>query len=69
VCAIGGPSVSASPEMYSDFDYLHIGEVGDATDALIALLDRDIARPAAQQRFENRRTPAAAGLSDPRPIT
>ena len=33
VCALGGPSVSASPEAYPDFDYLHIGEVGDATDA------------------------------------
>ena len=52
VCAIGGPSVSASPEFYGEFDYLHIGEVGDATDALIATLDRDVGRPAAQQRFE-----------------
>lgn len=52
VCAIGGPSVSASPEAYSDFDYIHVGEVGDATDALIAALDRDLSRPAAQQRFE-----------------
>jgi radical SAM superfamily enzyme YgiQ (UPF0313 family) len=52
VCALGGPSVSASPEMYPDFDYLHIGEVGDATDALIATLDRDVGRPASQQRFE-----------------
>ena len=52
VCALGGPSVSASPELYGEFDYLHIGEVGDATDALIATLDRDVVRPAAQQRFE-----------------
>jgi radical SAM superfamily enzyme YgiQ (UPF0313 family) len=52
VCALGGPSVSASPEFYGAFDYLHIGEVGDATDALIATLDRDVSRPAAQQRFE-----------------
>ena len=30
VMVLGGPSVSASPEMYPDFDYLHIGEIGDA---------------------------------------
>ena len=54
VCALGGPSVSASPELYADFDYLHIGEVGDATDELIATLDRDVTRPATQQRFETR---------------
>ena len=29
------PSVSACPELYPDFDYLHVGELGDATDALI----------------------------------
>src|SRR5262245_39058831 len=52
VCALGGPSVSASPELYPEFDYLHIGEVGDATDVLIATLDRDTGRPPAQRRFE-----------------
>src|SRR5215510_3667881 len=52
VCAIGGPSVSASPQDYPDFDYIHIGEVGDATDALIAALDRNVSRPSVQQRFE-----------------
>src|SRR5437763_1388892 len=41
VSALGGPSVSASPEMYPDIDYLHIGELGDATDRLIARLDED----------------------------
>ena len=30
--ALGGPSVSACPEDYPDFDYLHVGEMGDATD-------------------------------------
>ena len=29
VTALGGPSVSASPEIYPDFDYLHVGELGD----------------------------------------
>jgi hopanoid C-2 methylase len=48
---LGGPSVSASPEMYPEFDYLHIGELGDATDQLIAALDQSIAPPAAQVRF------------------
>ena len=37
VVMLGGPSASASPEMYPDIDYLHIGEMGDATDQLIAL--------------------------------
>ena len=36
---LGGPSVSACPEYYPDFDYLHVGEIGDATDELFARLD------------------------------
>jgi len=48
VAALGGPSVSGCPEWYGDADYLHIGEMGDATDALIALLDESVARPARQ---------------------
>lgn len=50
--AIGGPSVSACPEHYPAFDYLHIGELGDATDALIARLSSDVARPARQVVFK-----------------
>jgi radical SAM superfamily enzyme YgiQ (UPF0313 family) len=46
--AIGGPSVSACPEYYPSFDYLHIGELGDATDELIAQLAHDASRPAQQ---------------------
>ena len=46
--AIGGPSVSACPDDYSSFDYLHIGELGDATDELIARLSRDPSRPQRQ---------------------
>jgi radical SAM superfamily enzyme YgiQ (UPF0313 family) len=46
--ALGGPSVSACPDYYPSFDYLHIGELGDATDALIETLARDVARPAQQ---------------------
>jgi radical SAM superfamily enzyme YgiQ (UPF0313 family) len=51
VTALGGPSVSGCHEYYPDFDYLHVGELGDATDALIAALARSIERPAAQQVF------------------
>jgi radical SAM superfamily enzyme YgiQ (UPF0313 family) len=46
--AIGGPSVSACPEYYPAFDYLHVGELGDATDDLIARLARDPSRPERQ---------------------
>ncbi len=46
--AIGGPSVSACPDYYPDFDYLHVGELGDATDELIARLARDTSRPGEQ---------------------
>jgi hopanoid C-2 methylase len=49
--ALGGPSVSASPELYPEFDYLHIGELGDATRELFAMLGRDCSRPAAQIRL------------------
>jgi hopanoid C-2 methylase len=45
VAVLGGPSVSACPELYPGFDYLHIGELGDATGALIRMLDRDVSPP------------------------
>jgi radical SAM superfamily enzyme YgiQ (UPF0313 family) len=51
VTALGGPSVSGCPEYYPEFDYLHLGELGDATDALIAALARSLERPTAQQRL------------------
>jgi len=54
VVMLGGPSASASPEMYPDIDYLHVGEMGDATDRIIACLDESVARPPAQLRFETR---------------
>jgi radical SAM superfamily enzyme YgiQ (UPF0313 family) len=38
VTVIGGPSVSVCPEYYPMADALHVGEVGDATDALLAFL-------------------------------
>ncbi|MGJ0393601.1 MAG: B12-binding domain-containing radical SAM protein [Methylocystis sp.] len=55
---LGGPSVSACPEFYPHFDYLHIGEMGDATRALFARLARNVSRPETQIVFETReRTP------------
>src|SRR3954465_1491371 len=51
VAVLGGPSVSSAPEMYPDFDYLHVGELGDATDELIGLLDASVGRPATQMRL------------------
>jgi radical SAM superfamily enzyme YgiQ (UPF0313 family) len=46
--AIGGPSVSACPDYYPSFDYLHVGEMGDATNELVARIARDPSRPEAQ---------------------
>ncbi len=45
VAVLGGSSVSACPEHYPDFDYLHVGELGDATDELYARLGHSIVRP------------------------
>ena len=54
VTALGGPSVSGCPEYYPEFDYLHVGELGDATDALVARLTESVARPPEQVRFETK---------------
>src|SRR5437660_8347589 len=54
VTVLGGSSVSGAPDMYPAFDYLHIGELGDATDALIAVLDASVDAPAEQVRFETK---------------
>src|SRR3954468_2006489 len=54
VTVLGGPSVSASPEMYPGFDYLHCGELGDATDEIIARLDDDADPPGEQSIFTTR---------------
>src|SRR6201994_1576083 len=43
--ASGGPSVSACPDYYPSFDYLHVGELGDATNELIRRLADDVTRP------------------------
>jgi radical SAM superfamily enzyme YgiQ (UPF0313 family) len=51
---LGGPSVSGDPARYAAFDYRHIGELGDATDALITRLEADAARPATPVLLETR---------------
>lgn len=51
---LGGPSVSAAPAYYPDFDILHVGELGDATDALIRRLEASVRRPARQEVYETR---------------
>lgn len=48
LCVAGGPSVSGCPEWYPDFDVLHLGELGDATEELLELIDRD-PRPRQEQ--------------------
>ncbi len=51
---VGGPSVSGCPEYYPEFDILHLGELGDATDQMIEYLDKSTERPEEQIRFETR---------------
>lgn len=58
---LGGPSASGAPEWYEAFDYLHLGEIGDATDELIRRIDADVGRPPAQVKLE---TGERAPLSD-----
>lgn len=48
VTVLGGSSVSACPETYPEYDYLHVGELGDATEELFARLAADPARPERQ---------------------
>ena len=54
VTILGGPSVSGCPEYYPDFDYLHVGELGDATNELIGILETSVARPPRQIRLETK---------------
>jgi radical SAM superfamily enzyme YgiQ (UPF0313 family) len=54
VTVLGGPSVSASPEMYPGFDYLHVGELGDSTDTIVGLIDASAVPPASQMVFETK---------------
>lgn len=52
ITLVGGPSVSGCPEYYPDFDMIHIGELGDATDGMIEHIDNTVERPEQQIRFE-----------------
>jgi len=54
VTVLGGPSVSGCPEYYPAFDYLHVGELGDATDEIVRRLTESVARPPAQVRIETK---------------
>ena len=65
VTALGGPSVSGCPEYYPEFDYVHLGELGDATDALVSALAHSLERPAAQQRLTTEERLAMAEFPTP----
>ncbi|BAZ24053.1 radical SAM domain-containing protein [Kalymmatonema gypsitolerans NIES-4073] len=54
ITVVGGPSVSGCPEYYPEFDILHLGELGDATDRMIEYLDLHSERPQQQIRFETK---------------
>jgi radical SAM superfamily enzyme YgiQ (UPF0313 family) len=54
VTALGGPSVSGCPQYYPEFDYLHVGELGDATDELVTRLAASVARPPQQVLLETK---------------
>ncbi|OCQ90531.1 B12-binding domain-containing radical SAM protein [Nostoc sp. MBR 210] len=54
ITVLGGPSVSGCPEYYPDFDILHLGELGDASDRMIEYLDQHHQRPPQQIRFETK---------------
>ena len=48
ITILGGPSVSGCQEYYPEFDYLHVGELGDATDSIIEALALSTSRPPEQ---------------------
>lgn len=54
ITVLGGPSVSGCPEYYPDFDILHLGELGDATDQIIEYIDNHSQRPEKQIIFQTR---------------
>ena len=54
ITVLGGPSVSASFEMYPEYDYLHLGELGDATDAIVRRVDESLTPPLAQMVFDTK---------------
>ncbi|BAY46100.1 radical SAM domain-containing protein [Scytonema sp. HK-05] len=54
ITVLGGPSVSACPEYYPEFDILHLGELGDASDEMIEYLDAYDTRPQKQICFKTK---------------
>ncbi|WP_315788990.1 B12-binding domain-containing radical SAM protein [Fischerella sp. JS2] len=54
ITILGGPSVSGCPEYYPEFDILHLGELGDASDRIIEYLDHHTEPPQQQIRFETK---------------
>ena len=65
VTVLGGPSVSSCPDYYPTFDYLHVGEIGDATDDLIEILSHDVARPERQVILKTKVRHELANLPSP----
>ena len=62
--AIGGPSVSACPDYYPSFDYLHVGELGDATNESDRAAGARSVAPGAAGGAEDRRSRADDRVSD-----
>jgi hopanoid C-2 methylase len=63
--ALGGPSVSACPDYYPSFDYLHVGELGDATNELFRRLAEDCSRPERQVVLTTKDRVAMSGFPIP----
>jgi hopanoid C-2 methylase len=56
--------VSAAPEN-PDFDYLHIGELGEATDHMIARIAATVAPPPRQIRYKSTHRLALSDFPQP----
>lgn len=65
VVVLGGPSVTASPEWYGCADILHLGEMGDATEAVVRRIDADVSRPSRQERYATRERTALEDFPAP----
>lgn len=52
ITVVGGTSPTSCPEYYPEFDIVHMGELGDATDKMIEFLDLNSERPEQQIHLE-----------------
>lgn len=52
---LGGPSANICPEYYPEVDLLHVGELGDGTEALLEYLRSGAGKPPAQLTFKTTR--------------